>query len=186
MFPASLIASAVLLAGCGGGGNNGKGSATGTPEQSDPAAQSEAFSCPADYKKLQITGSSIPNANLSMVSDDGVATLTIKTPASVTTSDLTVCLGKPNPVPAGVKADYVYEVKAQGNLRSMVSSTLTLNFTTNVVPTQSPPVIELAEVSGGTVTYKPLIQGAAYSARPNYSLAANAQDPGLYVVRLTK
>lgn len=121
-----------------------------------------------------------------MVSDDGVATLTIKTPASVTTSDLTVCLGKPNPVPAGVKADYVYEVKAQGNLRSMVSSTLTLNFTTNVVPTQSPPVIELAEVSGGTVTYKPLIQGAAYSARPNYSLAANAQDPGLYVVRLTK
>ncbi|MPV68626.1 hypothetical protein GD429_22950 [Burkholderia sp. BE17] len=83
-------------------------------------------------------------------------------------------------------ADYVYEVKSSGDLRVMASSTLTLNFTTNAVPNPNPPVIEFADVSGGTVIYKQQTQGASYATAPNYSLSANAQDSGLYVVRLKK
>ncbi|HDR9038735.1 TPA: hypothetical protein QDB07_006311 [Burkholderia vietnamiensis] len=83
-------------------------------------------------------------------------------------------------------ADYAYEVKSSGDLHVMASSTLTLNFTTNTVPNPNPPVIEFADVSNGTVTYKPLAQGASYASAPNYSLSANAQDSGVYVVRLTK
>ncbi|KWO52335.1 hypothetical protein WM30_24610 [Burkholderia ubonensis] len=83
-------------------------------------------------------------------------------------------------------ADYVYEVKSSSDLHTMQSSTLTLNFTTNTVPNPNPPVIEFADLSNGTVTYKSLTQGASYSTAPNYSLAASAQDSGLYVVRLTK
>ncbi|KAB0644771.1 hypothetical protein F7R21_00120 [Burkholderia latens] len=85
-----------------------------------------------------------------------------------------------------MSADYIYEVKSSGDLHAMASSTLTLNFTTNTVPNPNPPVIEFADVSGGTVTYKQLTQGASYATAPNYSLSANAQDSGLYVVRLKK
>ncbi|CAG9244760.1 hypothetical protein BDI4_1610001 [Burkholderia diffusa] len=97
-----------------------------------------------------------------------------------------MCLGKPNPVPAGVTADYIYEVKSSGDLHSMASSTLTLNFTTNVKPTQNPPVIEYANASSGIVTYQSVLQGSSVSVAPNYSLSANAQVAGYYVVRLTK
>ncbi|WP_232447245.1 hypothetical protein [Burkholderia ubonensis] len=151
------------------------------------AGNSAAFSCPSDYKKLSLTNSStIANANVNLATDDGIATLTIKTPSNGITGDFTVCLGKPNPVPAGVAADYIYEVKSSGDLHSMVSSTLALNFTTNVKPTQNPPVIEYANVSGGTVIYQSVLQGSSVSIAPNYSLSANAQVGGYYVVRLTK
>ena len=39
-----------------------------------------AFSCPSSYKKLTLSNSSISNANMNLVTDDGIATLTIKTP----------------------------------------------------------------------------------------------------------
>jgi hypothetical protein len=186
LFLAGLIGSAALLAGCGGGDGGSSGS-TAANAQTTSTTPATAFSCPSDYKKLQISNrSSIANANINLVTDDGIATLTIKTPASRVTNDLTVCLGKPNPAPAGVKADYVYEVKVKGDLHSMASSTLALNFTTDVAPNPNPPVIELADVSGRAVTYKALVQGAAYASKPNYSLSASAQDAGLYVVRLTK
>lgn len=78
------------------------------------------------------------------------------------------------------------EDKSSSDLRVMQSSTLTLDFTTHTVPNPNPPVIEFADVSNGTVTYKSLTQGASFATAPNYSLSANAQDSGLYVVRLTK
>lgn len=180
---AGLMGSAVLLAACGGDGASS--STVSTSKSSSTTAA--AFSCPSDYKKLSVTNSSvIANVNINLVTDDGIATLTLKTPSGGITSDFAVCLGKPNPVPAGVTADYVYEVKTSGDLHSMASSMLTLNFTTNVKPTQNPPVIEYADVSGGTVTYTSLPQGSPVSIAPNYSLSANAQVAGFYVVRLTK
>ncbi|MDN7629717.1 hypothetical protein [Burkholderia cenocepacia] len=190
---AGVMGTAVLLSACGGGDGGGNT----TPSNSTTASSSQttsgtstadaAFSCPSDYKKLTLTNSSvIANANVNLATDDGIATLTLKTPANGITGDFTVCLGKPNPVPAGVTADYIYEVKSSGDLRSMASSTLTLNFTTNVKPTQNPPVIEYANVSGGTVTYTSVLQGSSASVAPNYSLSANAQVAGFYVVRLTK
>ncbi|KWO50029.1 hypothetical protein [Burkholderia territorii] len=186
---AGLMSSAVFLAACGGGDGGGSsttGNSTGSTSQSS-STTAATFSCPSDYKKLSLTNSStIANVNINLATDDGIATLTIKTPSSGITGDFTVCLGKPNPVPAGVTADYVYEVKSSGDLRSMASSALTLNFTTNVKPTQNPPVIEYANVSSGTVTYQSVLQGSSVSVAPNYSLSANAQVAGYYVVRLTK
>jgi len=186
---AGLMGSAVLMAACGGGdGSSGgvaSGSSASSTSQTTSTTTTATFSCPSSYKKLSLSNSSvIANTNLNLTTDDGIATLTLKTPASGQTGDLTICLGKPDPVPAGVKADYVYEVKSSGDLRVMASSTLTLNFTTNIVP--NPPVIEFADVSNGTVTYKPLAQGASSATAPNFSLSANAQDSGLYVVRLMK
>ncbi|MGZ2747205.1 hypothetical protein [Burkholderia stagnalis] len=191
---AGVMGSAVLLSACGGGDGDGgstatSNSATGSTSQpsSGTSTANAAFSCPSDYKKLSLSNSSvIANANLNLVTDDGIATLTIKTPSNGITGDFTVCLGKPNPVPAGVTADYVYEVKSSGDLHSMASSTLTLNFSTSVKPTQNPPVIEYASVAGGTVTYQSVLQGASVATAPNYSLSASAQNSGLYVVRLTK
>ncbi|WP_321852668.1 hypothetical protein [Burkholderia diffusa] len=189
IFLAGLMGSAVLLAACGGGDDNGGGASAPAANSTGTATPTTtaAFSCPSDYKKMSLSNSSvIANANLNLRTDDGIAVLTIKTPADGKTGDLIICLGKPNPVPAGVKADYVYEVKSSSDLHAMASSTLTLNFTTNTVPNPNPPVIEFADVSNGAVTYKSLTQGASYATAPNYTLAASAQDSGLYVVRLTK
>ncbi|WP_245169506.1 hypothetical protein [Burkholderia seminalis] len=85
---------------------------------------------------------------------------------------------------SGSNQDYVYEIKSYGGFDNMFNRTLTLNFTTDVVPGPNPPVIEMANVSGGVVTYKPTIMGSIYSNRPNYSLAAAPNFTGLYVVRL--
>ncbi|WP_432207414.1 hypothetical protein [Burkholderia pyrrocinia] len=184
------MGAAVSLTACGGGDGSSSGASSGNSAGSTSQSSSTAtaaFACPFDYKKLSITNSNvIANANINVVTDDGIATLTLKTPSSGITGDFTVCLGKPNPVPAGVTADYIYEVKSSSDLHSMASSTLTLNFTTNVKPTQNPPVIEYANVSGGTVTYTSVLQGSSVSVAPNYSLSANAQVAGFYVVRLTK
>lgn len=185
-----LISVAVLLSACGGDDDDspapGGNTAGSTSQGSQESAKETAFSCPSSYKKLTLSNSSISNANMNLVTDDGIATLTIKTPANGISGDFAVCLGKPDPVPAGVAADYVYEVKSAGDLHSMASSTLTLNFKTDVKPAQNPPVIEYASLSDTTVTYQPLEQGASISNPPNYSVAANAQASGLYVVRLAK
>ncbi|WP_080402670.1 hypothetical protein [Burkholderia ubonensis] len=183
------MSSAVLLAACGGGGGDGSsggatsGNATGSTSQT---TSTSSFACTDGYKKLTISNSSvIANANINLTTDDGIATLTLKTPASGLTGDLTVCLGKMDPSSAGATGDYIYGVEVpQGSLHSMASATLTLNFTTNVTPSPNPPVIELADHSNGPTVYKPLAQGASYVNPPNYSLSASAQDAGIYVVRL--
>lgn len=191
LFLVCLLSSAVLLTACGGD-DDGGGSAADSNRSAGSTAQTATtptapFSCPSDYRKISLSnGSVIANANLNIRSDDGIATLTVKTPASGKTGDLVICLGKPDPVPAGVTANYVYEVKSSGDLNAMTSSTLTLNFTSDVVPDPNPPVIEFADITNGNVIYKPLVQGASYAEAPNYGLAANAQHAGLYVVRLTK
>jgi len=192
MVLASLMSSAALLAACGGGDDGGSSSASSndsaagatSPTTQDP--QSTAIKCPNGYKSIQLTKSAVANATMTLVTDDGIATLTFKTPPEGVVRDGTICLGKPDPVPAGVKADYVYEIKAYGAFDNMYNRTLTLNFTTDIVPNPNPPVIEMADVSGGTVTYKPTIMGSIFSNRPNYSLVAAANFPGLYVVRMTQ
>ncbi|WDR86099.2 hypothetical protein [Burkholderia ambifaria] len=192
MVLASLMSSAALLAACGGGDDGGpssassNNSATGTTSPTTQDPPSTAIKCPAGYKSIQLTRSAVANATMTLVTDDGIATLTFKTPPEGVVRDGTICLGKPDPVPTGVKADYVYEIKAYGAFDNMYNRTLTLNFTTDVVPNPNPPVIEMADVSGGTVTYKPTIMGSIYSNRPNYSLVAAANFPGLYVVRMTQ
>lgn len=130
--------------------------------------------------------SAIANATMTLVTDDGMDTLTFKTPADGVVRDGTICVGKPDPVPAGVKADYVYEIKAYGAFDNMFNRTPTLNFKTDVIPDPNPPVVEMADLANGTVIYKPTIPGSVYSVRPNYSLAVAANFPGLYVVRLTQ
>ncbi|WP_446900700.1 hypothetical protein [Burkholderia sp. YIM B11467] len=201
-FLAGLMGSAVLLTACGGGdgggsstSNNGSAgstaqtgtnSTTDTTSQAGSDGQANAVKCPDSYKSIQVTKSAIPNATMTLVTDDGIATLTFKTPPDGVVRDGTICLGKPDPVPAGVKADYVYEIKAYGAFDNMFNRTLTLNFKTDVVPDPNPPVVEMADLSSGNVTYKPTIPGSVYSVRPNYSLAVAANFPGLYVVRLTR
>lgn len=183
-----LMSSAVLLAACGGGGDGSSGGATSgnATGSTSQTTSTSSFACTDGYKKLTISNSSvIANANINLTTDDGIATLTLKTPASGLTGDLTVCLGKMDPSSAGATGDYIYGVEVpQGNLHSMASATLTLNFTTNVTPSPNPPVIELADHSNGPTVYKPLVQGASYVNPPNYSLSASAQDAGIYVVRL--
>ncbi|OJA51093.1 hypothetical protein [Burkholderia ubonensis] len=187
---ASLMSSAVFLAACGGGdGSSGgatSGNASSSTSQTTSTSSTPSFACTDGYKKLTISNSSvIANANINLTTDDGIATLTLKTPASGLTGDLTVCLGKMDPSSAGATGDYIYGVEVpQGSLHSMASATLTLNFTTNVTPSPNPPVIELADHSNGPTVYKPLVQGASYVNPPNYSLSASAQDAGIYVVRL--
>ncbi|MGF6599825.1 hypothetical protein P3T23_004559 [Paraburkholderia sp. GAS448] len=185
---AGMFATA-LVTGCGGGHGAGSTSASSdvsAEQQPDSTPQPAAFSCPAGYKKFDVANSLVPNAGVSVVTDDGIATFTFTTPATGSNTDVVVCLGKPDPIPAGVQADYVYELKAQGALTRLLNRRLTLNFTTDVTPTQIPPAIELAKVSDGAVTYLPVIEGPIYAVRPNYSLTANPNEPGFYVVRLTK
>lgn len=192
MILASLMSSAALLAACGGGdgGNGGTSNAAssdgaaGTTSPATPDPQPVEFKCPNGYKSIQVTKSAVPNVTMTLVTDDGIATLTFKTPPDGVVRDVTICLGKPDPVPAGVTADYVYEIKSYGAFDSMFNRTLTLNFTADVMPVPSLPVIEMADVSGGTITYKPTIMGSIYAVRPNYSLAAAANFTGLYVVRM--
>lgn len=197
LYLAAAIGAAVLLAGCGGGDGDGSvAAATGNSGNNNGSAgattdtastdQTVAFKCPSGYKSIQLTKSTIPNATMTLVTDDGVATYTFKTPQDGVVRDGTVCLGKPDPVPAGVQADVVYEIKTYGGFYEMPERKLTLNFTSNVIPDPSPPVIELADVSSGTVTYKPAVQGSLISTPPNFSLTAYPNAPGLYVVRLKR
>ncbi|KML09746.1 MULTISPECIES: hypothetical protein, partial [Burkholderia] len=163
--------------------NNGS---TGTATDTTSTDQTTTFKCPSGYKSIQLTKSTIPNATMTLVTDDGVATYTFKTPQDGVVRDGTVCLGKPDPVPAGVQADVIYEIKTYGGFYEMSDRKLTLNFTSNLIPDPSPPVIELADVSSGTVTYKPAIQGNLISTPPNFSLSVYPNAPGLYVVRLKR
>ncbi|KVK98924.1 hypothetical protein WS93_19020 [Burkholderia cepacia] len=197
---ATVIGAAVLLAGCGGGDGDGSGAtatgntsnsnnnnnSTGSATDTTSTDQTATFKCPSNYKSIQVTKSSIPNATMTLVTDDGVATYTFKTPQDGVVRDGTVCLGKPDPVPAGVQADVIYEIKTYGGFYEMPDRKLTLNFTSNLIPDPSPPVIELADVSSGTVTYKPAIQGSLISTPPNFSLSVYPNAPGLYVVRLKR
>ncbi|KUY71653.1 hypothetical protein [Burkholderia cepacia] len=197
---ATAIGAAVLLAGCGGGDGDGSGptttatgntstsnnGSTGTATDTTSTDQTTTFKCPSNYKSIQLTKSTIPNATMTLVTDDGVATYTFKTPQDGVVRDGTVCLGKPDPVPAGVQADVIYEIKTYGGFYEMSDRKLTLNFTSNLIPDPSPPVIELADVSSGTVTYKPAIQGNLISTPPNFSLSVYPNAPGLYVVRLKR
>ncbi|RAQ09451.1 hypothetical protein DPR02_16045 [Burkholderia cepacia] len=200
LYAATVIGAAVLLAGCGGGDGDGSGptttatgntstsnnGSTGTATDTTSTDQTATFKCPSGYKSIQVTKSTIPNATMTLVTDDGVATYTFKTPQDGVVRDGTVCLGKPDPVPAGVQADVVYEIKTYGGFYEMSDRKLTLNFTSNLIPDPSPPVIELADVSSGTVTYKPAIQGSLISTPPNFSLSVYPNAPGLYVVRLKR
>jgi hypothetical protein len=200
LFLAGLMSSVTLLAACGGGGSDGSGtSATansstpgnsnpiGTSSQTGTDSQPATFKCPDGYKSIQITNSLVPNATMTLVTDDGIATLTFKTPsADITVRTGTICLGKPNPAPAGVKADYIYEITDSGAFSQMPDRRLTLNFTNNVIPNPNPPAVEMADVSGGTVTYKPTLPISILSTRPIYSLQVAANFAGLYVVRLTQ
>ncbi|KVA24769.1 hypothetical protein [Burkholderia cepacia] len=197
---ATAIGAAVLLAGCGGGDGDGSGptttatgntstsnnGSTGTATDTTSTDQTTTFKCPSNYKSIQLTKSTIPNATMTLVTDDGVATYTFKTPQDGVVRDGTVCLGKPDPVPAGVQADVIYEIKTYGGFYEMSDRKLTLNFTSNLIPDPSPPVVELADVSSGTVTYKPAIQGNLISTPPNFSLSVYPNAPGLYVVRLKR
>ncbi|KVA62696.1 hypothetical protein LGM63_10030 [Burkholderia cepacia] len=197
---ATAIGAAVLLAGCGGGDGDGSSptttatgntstsnnGSTGTATDTTSTDQTTTFKCPSGYKSIQLTKSTIPNATMTLVTDDGVATYTFKTPQDGVVRDGTVCLGKPDPVPAGVQADVIYEIKTYGGFYEMSDRKLTLNFTSNLIPDPSPPVIELADVSSGTVTYKPAIQGNLISTPPNFSLSVYPNAPGLYVVRLKR
>lgn len=50
---------------------------------------------------MTLSCSAIPKANMAIVTDDNIAKLTVKSPPSGL-ANLTVCVGKPDPVPAGV------------------------------------------------------------------------------------
>lgn len=67
---------------------------------------------------------------MTMVTDDNMATLTVKTPSGGVTRAVTVCLGKPDPLPAGVQADHAYEITTHGDFLGLNVRMLTLNFTT--------------------------------------------------------
>ncbi|MEM5432965.1 hypothetical protein [Cupriavidus oxalaticus] len=188
---ASIVSTAVLLAACGGGGDdNNSGSSTppnnvGANEgasTSGPAPAPAAFSCPDSYRTLTLSNSSVPNASMSIVTDDNAAKLTVKTPASGLTN-VTICLGKPNPVPAGVSADHVYELKTDGAYASLINPQLTLTFTT-VSTLIVAPTIETAQGTASGVTYAPAPGSSGTVNGTNVTVTASAPAAGLYVVRL--
>lgn len=122
---------------------------------------------------------------MTMVTDDNMATLTVKTPSGGATRAVTVCLGKPDPLPAGVQADHAYEITTHGDFLGLNVRMLTLNFTTTQ-PTTGMPPIEVATVTAAGVTYSPTIKGPLFAVSPNYSVAAYPNQTGLFVLRLTK
>jgi hypothetical protein len=207
IFSISLIGTAVLLAGCGGSGGGGSGSANSaaaaessasTPQAASAAgaasapdaassAQTSAFDCPANYKRLDVEQGTVADVPMTMVTDDNIATLTFKTPPGGVTRAVTLCLGKPDPLPAGVQADYAYEIISggDGSFLNLFDRTLTFSFTTTQ-PKTGTPAIEAANVTVAGVTYSPTISGALVSVPPNYSIAAHPNQTGLFVVRLTK
>jgi hypothetical protein len=198
----SLISTAVALGGCGGGGgSSGVGAAVVDTSATAPSAASEpneasapnaasspqpsTFTCPANYKRLDIPLGTVGDVPMTMVTDDNIATLTFKTPAGGVTRDVTLCMGKPDPLPAGVQADYAYEITANGNFLGLSDRTLTFNFTTTE-PVTGLPAIEVATVTASGVTYSPTIASVIVATRPNYSINAHPNQTGLFVIRLTK
>ncbi|MBB5457806.1 hypothetical protein [Paraburkholderia sp. Cpub6] len=200
-FSMSLIGAAVLLAACGSGsgsgGSSGDAAAAADSSASAPGAasapdaasspQSTAFNCPANYKRLDIALGTAAGTPMTMVTDDNIATLTLKAPTGGVTRALTLCLGKPDPVPAGVQTSYAYEITegGDGDITQMDSRLLTFNFTTTQ-PVTGTPAVELATVTTAGVAYSPTIPGALMAVSPNYSVAGYVNGTGLYVVRLTK
>ncbi|MFJ4293987.1 hypothetical protein ACIP1U_30095 [Cupriavidus sp. NPDC089707] len=188
---ASVVSTAVLLTACGGGGDdNNSGSSTaqgnaganGGASTPAPAPAPAAFSCPDSYRKLTLSNSSVPNASMSIVTDDNVAKLTVKTPASGLTN-VTICLGKPNPVPAGVSADHVYELRTDGAYASLINPQLTLTFTTASTLTVA-PTIETAQSTASGVTYAAAPGSSGTVNGTNVTVTASAPAAGVYVVRL--
>jgi hypothetical protein len=119
---------------------------------------------------------------MTLVTDDNIATLVLTVPAAGISRALTVWLGKPDPVPGGVQADYVYEIteNGSGDIQSL-SNLLTFNFTTTQ-PVTGTPAIELATVTSAGVTYSSTSAGPLMSAKSNYSISAYVNHTGLYVV----
>ncbi|MBB3012763.1 hypothetical protein [Cupriavidus alkaliphilus] len=188
---ASVVSTAVLLTACGGGGDdNNSGSSTpqgnaganGGASAPAPAPAPAAFSCPDSYRKLTLANSSVPNASMSIVTDDNVAKLTVKTPASGLTN-VTICLGEPNPVPAGVSADHVYELKTDGAYASLLDPKLTLTFTTANTLSVA-PMIEIAQSTANGVTYASAPGSSGTVNGTNVAVTAPAPAAGIYVVRL--
>ncbi|MBP0631053.1 MULTISPECIES: hypothetical protein [unclassified Cupriavidus] len=187
---AGIVSTAVLLTACGGGGDDNSGSSTpqsntganGGASTPAPTPAPAAFSCPDSYRKLTLANSSVPNASMSIVTDDNVANLTVKTPATGLTN-VTICLGKPNPVPAGVSADHVYELKTDGAYASLINPQLTLTFTTASTLTAA-PTIETAQSTANGVTYAAAPGSSGTVNGTNVTVTASAPGAGVYVVRL--
>ncbi|SOZ40114.1 hypothetical protein [Cupriavidus neocaledonicus] len=186
----SLVSSVALLAACGGGGDDGNGGtsaqdqsgANGGASSPTPTPAPAAFSCPDGYRKLTLSNSSVPNANMSIVTDDGIAKLTVKTPATGL-ANVTICLGKPDLVPAGVVADYVYEVKADGGYASLLNPQISLTFITPTVLAAAPAIeVALGTANGVTYTAAPGSNGTVNGT--NVNVTASAPAAGVYVVRL--
>ncbi|SOY61123.1 hypothetical protein [Cupriavidus taiwanensis] len=187
---AGLVSSVALFAACGGGGDDGN-AGTSPPDQSavNGGASSPtltpapaAFSCPDSYRKLTLSNSAVPNANMSVATDDGIARLTVKTPATGL-ANVTICLGKPDPLPAGIVADYVYEVKTDGGYASLLNPQISLTFTTPAALAAA-PAIEVVQSTTNGVTYAvaPGSQGTVNGT--NVNVTASAPAAGVYVVRL--
>lgn len=202
----SLMGVAVLLAACGGGGGGGSpaaadsaapaaaASAPATASAPDVAStpdaasspQPDAFNCPANYKRLDVAVGTVAGTPMTLVTDDNIATLTFRVPPDGVARALTVCLGKPDPLPAGVQADYAYEVTASDrSILAMINLLLTFNFTTTQ-PVTGIPALELASVTAGGVTYAPTTPGPLLYVKPNYGISGYVNQMGLYVVRLSK
>lgn len=185
-----LVSSVALFAACGGGGDDGNGGtsaqaqsgANGGASSPTPTPAPAAFSCPDSYRKLTLSNSSVQNANMSIVTDDGIARLTVKTPATGL-ANVTICLGKPVPTPAGVVADYVYEVKADGGYASLLNPQISLTFTTPTVLAAA-PVIEVAQSTANGVTYTAAPGSNGTVNGTNVNVTASAPAAGVYVVRL--
>jgi len=124
---------------------------------------------------------------MTMVSNDNIATLTLKAPAGGVTRALTLCLGKPDPVPAGVTTPYAYEITegGAGDITQMDGRMLTFNFSTTQ-PVTGTPALELAIVTAAGVTWSPTVPGPLFAVSPNYSVGGSPNRVGLYVVRLTR
>ncbi|MCP3726468.1 hypothetical protein M3I53_25625 [Paraburkholderia sp. CNPSo 3272] len=201
IFSMGLIGAAVLLAACGGG-SGGSGGASGADSSasagvSSPGAasapdtasspQSSTFNCPASYSRLDIPLSIAAGTAMTMVSNDNIATLTFKTPTGGVTRALTLCLGKPDPVPAGITTPFAYEITegGAGDITQFDNRMLTFNFSTTQ-PVTGTPALELATVTAAGVTYSPTVPGPLMAVSPNYSVAGSPNQAALYVVRLTK
>ncbi|EKZ99395.1 hypothetical protein SGO26_08130 [Cupriavidus metallidurans] len=144
--------------------------------------QPTAFSCPDNYRKISLGANSVPNANLSLVTDDNIATLTVKTPQTGL-KDVTICLGTPNPLPTGVKADYAYEVKTNGDYAHLLNPQLKVAFT---LPSTmyANPILETVQSTANGVTYTVARNDVSTVNGTNASITADVPAAGLYVVRL--
>jgi hypothetical protein len=132
---------------------------------------------------MTIDGTNMPSTTLTLSSTDGVATLTVKTPASGL-GTLKLCIGRADDdlLPANGAGSLNYEVLAEGAFARLTEHTVTFVYETSGTVTMR--YVPLPLTSDGrysdTVT-RTATQDNVLSDGSGYAMTLGDAQPGLYM-----